>query len=70
MYYNVCSKYRKLKRTEILYIFKRTLSLYVVCSKYGHEYEKIFKVEELIVIFKILDLLNNIEEYQKIYNHV
>ena len=70
MYYNVCSKYRKLKRTEILYIFKRTLSLSVVCSKYGHEYEKIFKVEELIVIFKILDLLNNIEEYQKIYNHV
>ena len=46
------------------YIFKK-LSLSIVYSKYGHEYEKIFKEEELIEILKILGLINNIEEYQK-----
>ena len=35
-----------------------------------HEYEKIFKDKESIEILKILSLINNIEEYQKIYNHV
>ena len=38
--------------------------------KCGHECENIFKEEESIEILKILGLLNNIEEYQKIYNHV
>ena len=32
--------------------------------------KKIFKVEESIEILNILGLINNIEEYQKIYNHV
>ena len=31
---------------------------------------KIFKEEESIEILKILGLITNIEEYQKIYNHV
>ena len=35
-------------------------------SKCGHEYEKIFKEDESIDILKI----TNIQEYQKIYNHV
>ena len=30
---------------------------------------KIFKEEESIEILKILGLINNIEEHQKIYNH-
>ena len=30
---------------------------------------KIFKEEESIEILKILGLITNIEEYQKIYNH-
>ena len=51
------------------YIFKKTLSLSIVYSKCGHEYEKVFKEQESIVILKILGLFNNIEEYQKIYNH-
>ena len=39
-------------------------------SKCGHEYEKILKEEESIEILKLLGLINSIEGYQKIYNHV
>ena len=49
---------------------KKTLSLSIVYSKCGHKYEKIFKKEESIEILKVLGLINHIEEYQKIYNHV
>ena len=70
MYCNVCNKYRKFKKTKITYIFKKTLNLSIVYSKYGYEYEKIFKEEEPIEVLRILGLINNIEEYQKIYNHV
>ena len=52
------------------YIFSKKLSLSIVYSKPGHEYEKIFKEEESIEILKILGLINSVEEYQKIYNHV
>ena len=49
MYCNVCNEYRKLKK-YISYSFKETFSLYIDYSKYGHEYEKIFKEEESIEI--------------------
>ena len=45
----------------------KNLSRSIVYSKFGHEYEKTFKEEEEQ---KIIGLVNNIEEYQKIYNHV
>ena len=45
------------------------MSLSTVYSKCGHEYEKIFKEEESIKILKIIVLINNIDEYQKKYNH-
>ena len=51
------------------YIFKKALSLPIFHSKCSHDYEKIFKEEDSIEILKILGLINNIEEYQKIYNH-
>ena len=70
MYCNVCNKYRKLKRTKISYIFKKILTCSIVYSKCGHEYEKIFKEDESIEILKILGLIKNIAEHQKIYNHV
>ena len=70
MYCNVCNKYRRFKKTKISYIFKNTLSLSIVYSKCGHEYDKIFKEEKSIEILIILGLINNIEEYQKIHNHV
>ena len=46
--------------------FQKTLSLSIVYSKCGDEYEKKFKQEESIEILKILGLINNIEDYQKI----
>ena len=61
---NVCNKYRKSKKTKISYGFKKTLSLSIVYSKCGHEYETLFKEEEPIEKWKILDV------YDKIYNHV
>ena len=36
----------------------------------GHEYENIFKEEESIEILKNFGLIANIEEHQKICNHV
>ena len=70
MYGNNCNKYRKLKlKKKKNHLKKITLSIFIVYSNCGHEYEKIVK-EEKIEILKILGLINNIEEYQKIYNHV
>ena len=69
MYCNVCNKYRKSKKT-MSYIFKKALSLSIVCSKCGHKYENIFKEEESIEILKILGVIDNIDEYQKICNPV
>ena len=68
MHCNVCNRYRKSKKAKISYIFKETLSLCFAYSNCGHEYIKIFKEEESIEILKIIGLINNIEEYQKIYN--
>ena len=48
----------------------KNIKSFIVWSKCGHEYEKVFKEEKSIEILKILGLINNIEEYQKIYNHV
>ena len=44
--------------------------LYTVCSKCGHEYKKYFEEDESIEILEIIVLIINIEEYQKIYNHI
>ena len=46
--------------------FSILLVLSIVCSKCKNEDEKVFKEEESIAILKILSLINNIEEYQKI----
>ena len=78
IYCNVRNKYRK---SKILYIFQKTVfavdienlkcyifkknSCSIVYSKCGHEYEKMFK-EESIDVLRILGLINDVEEYQKI----
>ena len=51
MYCTVCNKYRIFEKKKSN-IFKRTLSLSVIYSKCGPEYEKIFKEEESSKIFK------------------
>ena len=49
---------------------KKKLSFSIVSCQCGHEYKKIFKEEESIQLLKILSLINNIEQYQEVYNHV
>ena len=45
-------------------------SLFIAYGKCGHQNEKICKEEESIEILEGPGLINNIKEYQKIYNHV
>ena len=62
IYDNVCNKNK--------YIFEKTLSLSMFYIKCGHEYGKIFKEKESIEVIKIIGLITNVEEYQKIYSHI
>ena len=51
-------------------IFFKKHSLSIAYSNCSHAYEKKkIKEEESIELLKILGLINNIEEYQKIHNH-
>ena len=59
-----------LKKLKHYAFKKKTLSLSIVYSKCGHKYKKIFKGKDTIEILKILGLIINIEEYEKLYNHV
>ena len=54
MYFNVCNKYRKSKKTKITYIFEKKMNLFIVYNKCGYEYKKIFKQSIKIKILKIL----------------
>ena len=59
-------KYKELKKPKISYICDKKLLLSSISIwKCGKEDEKIFKEEESIEALKFLDLINNIEEYQK-----
>ena len=70
MYCNVCNEYRKFKNPKISNILKKIFGIFIVYNKCGHEYKKVFKEEESTEILKIHGLITNIEEYQKVYNHV
>ena len=70
IYCTKCKKYKEFKKPKISYICYKTLVLSSICNKCGNEDEKIYMEEESIEILKILRLINNIEEHQKIYNHV
>ena len=65
LYYVISNKYRKFKKPKTSYLLEKTLVLSIICSKYKTEDEKIFK-NESIKILKILALINNVEEYEKI----
>ena len=70
LYCIICRKYRKFEKPKILYVLeKETLVLSIICSKCKTEAEQIFKEKESIWILKVLDVINNIEECHKIYNH-
>ena len=64
IYCNVYDKFRQSEKNEILFLFKKKpLSLFIVYSRWSHEYEKIFKEEESIKILKILGLTTDKKEY-------
>ena len=69
IYCVVCAKYKKFKNPKILQIFKKKKKkisfFYYLQYKCDGKEEKIFKEAESINISKILDLINNIEKYQK-----
>ena len=70
LYCGIYGKYKKFEKPIITYIFEKTLVLSFICSKCKNENEAIWKGEESIEIIKFIGLMNNIEKYQKIYNHV
>ena len=65
-----CKKYKEFKKPKISYICYKKLLLRSICNKCGNEDKQIFMEEASNKILKIFDLTANIEEYQKIYNHV
>ena len=67
--FNVCNKYRQFKNPKI-YIFRKTLDLFIVHSKCGPEYKKISEKEDSFETLKSFGLITNIEKHQEIYNHV
>ena len=72
VYFIRCKKYKEIKNPKISYICYKTLCLSStsIYNKFGSEDEQILMEVESIVILKILGLINNIDEYQKIYNNV
>ena len=65
----VCGKYKKFKNSKISYLLEKTLVLSIICSKCNSKNEMIFKEEEWIKILKILGLINNIEQYHKVWQN-
>ena len=67
LYWVVCNKnLEKPKGSDLL---EKALVLVIICSKCKNEDEKIFKEEKSLVILKIIRLINNIDEYQKLKSH-
>ena len=64
-----CKKYKGLKSLKYHIFAIKHYFFLVFVIKCGSEDEQIFMEEESIKILKIIGLITNIEEYQKIYNH-
>ena len=47
--------------------FKKKTVLFIIYIRCGSKDEKIFKEEESIEVLEILGLIDNIEQYQKIW---
>ena len=69
IYCTRCKKYKEFKKSKVSNIFYKILLFSSICNKCESEDERIFMKVESIEILKILGLINNIEKYQKIYNH-
>ena len=53
---------RKFKNPKASYTFNEALVLSIICDKCGSNDDKTFTIEESIEIFKILGLIDNINE--------
>ena len=69
IYCTKCKKYKEFKKPKVLHICDKILLLSSICNKCGSEDEQMFMEKESNEILKILSLIDNLEEYQKIYNH-
>ena len=68
-----CTKskiYEKMNKPKISYICDKTLLVFSFCNKCGSEDEQTFRAEESTELLKTDYLINDIDKYQKIYNHV
>ena len=65
LYCVICRKCRKFEKPKISYLLEKTLVVSIICNKCENKDAKIFKGEESIEMLKILELINNTEEYQK-----
>ena len=68
VYCTICDKYRKFKNLKISNIFKKHQVFLLFAVNVAMNI-KIFKEQESIEILRLLGLITDREEYQKIYNH-
>ena len=54
------------KNHKILYILEKAVVLSIICSTCSSKNENVFKEEESFKVLKILVLINNVEQYQKL----
>ena len=59
-----------MNKPKISYICDKTLLIFSICNKCGSDDEQTFREEESTKLLKIYYLINDIDKYQKIYNHV
>ena len=59
-----------MNKPKISYICDKTLLIFSICNKCGSDDEQTFREEESTKLLKIYCLINDIDKYQKIYNHV
>lgn len=53
----------------LIYIFDKTWVLWITISRCGSKDKQIFKEEESSEILSILGLINNVEEYIRVYTY-
>ena len=59
-----------MNKRKMSYICDKTLLVFSICNKCGSEDEQAFREEESTELLKIYYLINDLDQYQKIYNHV
>ena len=54
----ICGRYRRFQKVS--YLLEKVISLFITCSKYKNEGEKLFREQEPIEIIKFFGLIGNI----------